>query len=278
MIKIPPAELDFPGLWDILGWENALLQHYRSRYLESNAPERSRMRRLQVVSIRRFQEKTNAEYGYVVAKIYDSDQGRNRYLLIECYVGGNPLRPRDKPIRHSIPTTPSQSPPVSGKYDAIYYARSIPAWPTRDICIDKVRCEDSQMNILDLAIAAKFVHEYSYQYQALRHQCHWYSALIISILRRSFLQAKVSNSAPSHTLLADDIQEMEFSPSTLGGTYKSLPIYSEEKNLKTITEIHNLFETYKVEVYSSVNLLNTGYNIFADDPFITLDYRSRTVC
>ena len=271
MTTIPPTE-EFPRFYDVLDWETALVQRYCSHDPESSASKRSRMRGLQIVTIRRFKEKTNAEHEYVVAKIYDPDLCCNRYVQIDRYAGDELLKPRIDSIRHSIPTT-SQSSPVSKEYNARDCVKSIAAWPTGDICIDNVTCQDSQMILLDLAIAAKVVHEHSTEYRALKYQCYWYSATIVSILRRSFLEAKVSNNASS--LIADNGQEMEFSP-TLGGTYKSFPIYTEENN--KITEIHKIFKTYRVEVYSSVNLLNTGYSIFADDPFITLDYRSRAVC
>ena len=270
MTTEPPNDTDFPHFSYAEDWAKALVRGYCSHEPESSASERSRMRGLQIVTIRRFKEKTNAEHEYVVAEIYDPDLNRNRYLQIERYAGDELPKPRTHSIRHSIPTTPSQSSAVLKEYNALDFVQEITAWPTGDICIDHVTCQDPsrQMILLDLAIAAKVVHEHSARYQALKYQCYWYSATIVSILRRSFLEAKVSNTASS--LIAANEQEMEVFP-TLGGTYKTLPIYTEESNLTAITEIHKIFEKHKVEVYSSVNLLNTGYNIFADDPFITLD-------
>jgi hypothetical protein len=123
---------------------------------------------------------------------------------------------------------------------AVDYVKAIAAWPTGDICIEILTCQDSPMILLDLSIVAKVVHEHNAEYQALPHQCFWYSAMIVSVLRKSFPQIKARK----------------------GGTYRSIPIYSERP--EAITEIYNLFETYKAGISSSVNLLNTGYNISAD--------------
>jgi hypothetical protein len=251
MATTPPTEVEFPCNSGVLEWEKNLLARYRSRDPVSSAPERSRMGTLKVVTIRRFKEKTYAEHEYLVAEVYDPDLGRNRYLRIERFVSDFP-QTQDDSIRHNIPTTSSQSSLVLKTFSAVDYVKAIAAWPTGDICLEIVTWQDSPMIALDLAIVAKVVHEYNAQYQALTHQCFWYSAMIVSVLRKSFPQIKV------YTLEADHGEEMEFS-NKKGGTFKRLQIYSERPGV--ITEIHNLFETYRAEIYSSVNLLNTGYNI-----------------
>jgi hypothetical protein len=126
------------------------------------------------------------------------------------------------------------------------------------MCLEIVTWQDSPI-ALDLAIVAKVVHDYNAEYQALSHHCFWYSAVIVCVLQKFFPQFKVCNNARS--LKADHGEETEFS-NKKGGTFKRVPIYSERPAV--ITEIYNLFETYRAEVYSSVNLLNTGYNIFTD--------------
>ena len=131
------------------------------------------------------------------------------------------------------------------------------------------------MIVLDLALVAKVVHEHSAEYQILTSQCFWFSAVIVSVLLKSFPQIKVSNGASS--LRADHGQDLakEFCDKKVG-TYRCISIYSERPEV--IMEIYGLFETYKDRIYSSVNLLNTGYNFFADYLFTTLDHGSRTVC
>ena len=117
------------------------------------------------------------------------------------------------------------------------------------------------MIVLDLAIVTKVVHDHSTEYQILTSQCFWFVAVIVSVLQKSFPQIKASNGASM--LNADHGQDLavEFSDKK-GGTYRRIPIYSER--LEVITEIYHLFETYKDQVYSSVNILNTGCNFFAD--------------
>ena len=195
MIKKPPVEVEFPGpsLTGVPEWENALLARYRSRDPESSPSDRSRMYSLKVTSIRRYKEKARAEHEYLVSEVHDPGLGRKRYLRIERYLSDDFPHAQDDTTRHSFPTTSSQSSIVSREFPAVDYVKTIAAWPTSDICIHRLTCEDSQMILLDLAIVARVVHEYSAQYQALKHQCFWYSAMIASVLRKSFPQIKVCN-------------------------------------------------------------------------------------
>ena len=263
MTTTPPTEVEFPGFSGVLEWENALLARYRSRDPESSPKERSRMHSLKVTTIRCFKETKSAEHEYLVAEVYDPDLGRNRYLRIERGVDTDFPHTQDDTTRHSISAaSSSQSSLAFKKGPAVDYVKAIAAWPTGDdICIVDLTCQDSKMIVLDLAIVAKVVHEHSADYQILTSQCFWYSAVIASVLRKSFPQIKVSNGASSFK--ADDGQdlEMEFSDKK-GGTYKRIPIYSERREV--ITRIYDRFKTYKDQIYSSVNLLNTGYNFFAD--------------
>ena len=162
---------------------------------------------LKVTTIRRFKEKKNAEHEYLVAEVYDPDLRRKRYLRIERYVGAGFPHTQDDTTRHSIPTTLLQSSLVLKKIPAVNYVQPITAWPTCDICIDDFTCQDSQMIVLDLAIVAKVVHDHSAEYQILTSQCFWFSAVIVSVLRKSFPQLKISNGASS--LKADDGQDLE---------------------------------------------------------------------
>jgi hypothetical protein len=257
----PPTEVEF-GCYRVLEWENALLARYRSRDPESSPMHRSRMDALKVTTIRRFKEKKHPEHEYLVAEVYDPDlgiQGRNRYLRIERCVGAGFPHTQDDTTRHSIPTTSSQSSLVLKKFPAVDYVQPIATWPTVDICIGDFTCQDSQMIVLDLAIVAKVVHDHSAEYQILTSQCFWFSAVIVSVLQKAFSQIKVSNSASS--LKADHGQDLAME-NKKGGTYKNFTIYSERPEV--ITEIYDRFVTYKDQIYSSVNLLNAGYNFFAN--------------
>jgi hypothetical protein len=259
MATTPPTDVEFPWNSGVLEWENGLLLRYRSRDPVLSPPERSRMGTLKVATIRRYKEKKPPEHEFLVAEVYDPDLGQNRYLRIERYVGDSPPT-QDDTIRRSIPTTSSQSSLVLKTFSAVDYVKAIAAWPG-DMCLEIVTWQDSPnpMIALDLAIVAKVVHDYNAEYQAFSHQCFWYSAVIVCVLQKSFPHFKVCNNA--HSLKADHGEETEFS-NKKGGTFKRFQIYNERQEV--ITKIYNLFETYRAEVYSSVNLLNTGYNIFAD--------------
>ena len=256
MATPPPIETEFPERVSVLDWENMLMACYRSRCPLSSTPQRSRMKTLKVVTIRRFKKK-NTEHEYVVAKVYDPNLGRSRYLRIgdltpnRCYCCRTFI-----PVRHHIRATSSQ--PSVVLENGLRHVRTIAAWPTGDICIEIAKCRDSQMIVLDLAIVAKLVFKQSPEYQASTRQCFSYSAMIISVLRKSFPQIKVSNNAS--WLKAGHGRKMEVSDKK-GGTYRCIPSYSEQPEV--ITGIYNLFETHKADIYSSVNHLNTGY-IFAD--------------
>ena len=248
MATTPPGTDEFPPSTSVIAWLLFLLGHYLSRDPESIAAEHSRMRSLKVITIRRYKEKKDAEHEYVVAKIDDPDLGRNRYVKIKRYTG-DPRQSDSNP--HNIPTTSSQSSVVLKKFTADDRVDQIAAWPTSDTCIEIVSCRDSGMIALDLALAAKVIHDQSAEYQALNHQCFWYSAVMVSVLRRSFPKTMVVKKA---------LDNGEESSGKKGGTYRSIQIYSERSEV--ITEFYNLFEKHKAEVYSSVNLLNTSYNVF----------------
>lgn len=200
------------------------------------------MKTLGVKTICHFKEKGDAEHEYLVAEVYDPNLGRNRYLRIGRFVGDNFLHNHDTSCR-SISTTSSNSSLVLKKFPATDYVEAVAAWPTSDICIVNLSCRDSQMIVLDLAIIAKVVHDYGKEYQALTRQCYWYSGVIVSVLQKSF------SLKPGH---GQDLAT-QFSYKK-GGTYKSIPIYSEQRDM--IAKICSLFETYKDEIYSSVNLLS----------------------
>ena len=243
MATPPPVDAEFPGDMSVLDWEGVLLARYQCRCPISSPPRRSRMHNLKIATIRRFKVK-NAEHEYVVAKVYDSNLGRNRYLRIgdlppnRCYCCHN----QDDTI------------PTSG----LHLVKTTTAWPIGDICIEIVNCQDSQMILLDLAIVARVVQYMELEHQASTRQCFSFSAMIISILQKTFPQIKVSNN--TSWLKADHGREMEVSDKK-GGAYRRIPSYSEQPEV--FTEIYNVFETHNAEIYSSVNHLNTGY-IFAD--------------
>ena len=241
MTTTPPTELEFPHYFRVQDWETTLLEHYRSYHPELGPLIRSRMKTLGVKTICHFKKKEDAEHEYLVAEVYDPDLGRNRYLRIGRYVGDTFLHNHD--TGRSISATSSNSSLVSKKFPATDYVEAVAEWPTDDICIVNLSCRDSQMIVLDLAIVAKVVHDYDKEYQVLTRQCYWYSGVIISVLQKSF------SLKPGH---GQDLAT-QFFPKK-GGTYKSIPIYSEQRDM--IVTICSLFETYKDEIYSSVNLLS----------------------
>ena len=104
-----PTDLEFPGFSSVLDWEINLVARYRSRDPESSPMVRSRMDTLKVATIRCFKRKKNAEHEYLVAKVYDPDLGRNRYLRIGRHVRVDDDFPRTQDdticqCRHSLPT------------------------------------------------------------------------------------------------------------------------------------------------------------------------------
>ena len=191
MLSIPPPEIEFPGHVSVEDWEINLLERYRSDSTKGTK-DRSRMKNLKVTTIRRYKERKHAEHEYLIAEVSDPDLDRKRYLRIER-AGGDPLRARDtteRNSRHTISTILSQSSllGVLKELPARDRVTSVAAWPTNDICIDNLICQDAQMILLDLAIVVKVVHDHGDKYQLFKHQCFWYSDVIVGVLKLYFFR------------------------------------------------------------------------------------------
>jgi hypothetical protein len=263
MSSSPPPEIEFPNDTVVQYWELALLQLYCSSGLEEGPRNRSRMKNLKVNSIRHYKEKRHVEHEYLIAEISDPDLKELRYLQIERTAqdpqasNTQDTTERSSP-RHSVSTLSSQS--------SLGVLKNLPArdivstkagLPTGDTLMDTLNCRDSEMILLDLAIAAKVVHDHSDKYQLLKRQCFWYADVIISILHKNI------HGTTRESLSPEDEQNAEMERyDHSNGTFKRVPIYIPRLSL--IEEIGNIFATYNSQIQSTVNLLNPSIFLLAN--------------
>ena len=241
-----PPEIEFPNYTDVGYWEVALLNCYYSRCSEEGTRNRSRMEALKVISIRRYKERRHVEHEYLIAEILDPDSAQRRYLQFKRSV-------RDP--AHDI---------VSKKA----------GWPANtDIRLEVLDCRPSDMILLDLAIAAKVVHDHSDKYQVFKRRCFWYSDVIIGVLHDKF-PATVRNRSSS--LEVDHARHAEMEEyDKISGTFRRVPIYKRRMSL--IEDIGYVFAEYRSDILSKVNFLNASVLYFFW-LIITIDLESRRGC
>ena len=240
------------------------------------------MKALKVNSIRRYKERRHVEHEYLIAEILDPgpDSTRLRYLQIER-TAQEPQASKtqdtttERSSLHSVSTLSSQSSlGVLKKLPAKDIVTTKAGWPTNtDIRLEVLDCRPSDMILLDLAIAAKVVHDHSDRYQVFKRQCFWYSDVIMGVLHNNF-PATVRNCSSS--LEVDHAQHAEMEEyDRISGTFMRVPIY--KRRISTIEDIGNLFAEYKSDILSKVNFLNASVLYFFW-LIITTDLESRRGC
>ena len=259
MSSLPSAEAEFPENVTVSDWMSTLQKLYCSRDPDVSHRDRSRMKTLKVVSIRRYKVKKGPEHEYLVAKVSSPDLDQTRFLCIErdvkIEVPTNDTAertPRNSPFSSqaslsSLPISPSLV--VLKKLPAHDHVTQLTDWPTNDKCTDNFDCEDSEMILLDLAMAAKLVHDHSSKYQLITRQCFWYSDAMLGVLEKHFPGIKIVKKTKQEDLI-------ETYGSGSSGTRMHVPVYFRRMSL--INEIHDTFVQYKLDFQSLVNLLNIG--------------------
>ena len=264
MSSTPPSEVEFPGDTLIEDWVVLMRDCYCSLDPENSPNRRSRMDTLKVTAIRRYKVKKHAEHEYIVAKVSDPDLGQSHYLKIER----NANNPTERNSCQNVTPLSSQSSlsslaslGVLKKPLAHDHVSKMANWPTEDICIDDIKCQDSQMILLDLAIAAKVVHDHSEIYELFKRQCFWYSDVVVAVLEMQFPKIRIVERDPSLIAVHSEEGETEVFDH-LSGTYKSVLIYTRRTSL--VEEIHNNFVAYRLDLRTLVNLLK-NIGIFSGD-------------
>ena len=262
----PPPEFEFPGDSRVEDWESTLRDRYCSSDPEKSPRDRLRMETLKVTNIRRYKEKKHVEHEYLVAEVEDPVFGQPRYLLIERTVDdtlpANDTTARSPRSSRSALSLSSQSSlGMISKIPARDHVTKMASWPTGDILIDNIKCQGSKMILLHLAIAAKVVHDHNEKYHLFKRQCFWYTDVISGVLEKEFSLSKAKVSDTS--LTADHAPDAEMERfDSLSGTYKKVKFY--QRRIEVIDEIHAVFEAYRKNIETSVNLLNIGILLLTD--------------
>ena len=257
----PALNAEFPAEISVQDWEPIQMQLYCSYNPVSGLVNSRYMECLKVTKIRRYKERSNSEHEYLVAQVSTMQPGELRYIRIERFSDDQTVQftkiPSEKGSLHTV-LTPSQTSLPLKDIPARYCARAISGWPNPNdnACIEKLDCKHASLILLDLALAAKVVHDYRNMYQLFRHQCFWYSDMIVAILEQEFPQIQVvERSDFIRSIRSQDAEVEGFDE--VSGTYKSLLIYS--RRMSIVEEIHHVFQTHRLDARSSVCLLDHGY-------------------
>ena len=252
MSSPPPSDVEFPGDTCVEDWEACLRERYCSRDPEKSPKDRSRMKTLKVITIRRYKERKHAEHEYLIAEVSDPNLNRSHYLRIERAAEDPPTKDNISPLSSQLSLSSQSSLGALKKVPAHDHVTKMASWPTTgDICIGSLACRDSQMILLDLAIVAKVVHDHSDKYQLFKRQCFWYSDVITGVLEQHFPQVhKVVYHSSLEAAHARDAEMDSFDK--LSGTYMKVPIYF--RRMSVIKEIHDIFVPYKLDFQSSVKV------------------------
>ncbi|KAF8799666.1 hypothetical protein BYT27DRAFT_7246023 [Phlegmacium glaucopus] len=248
-----PRTEEFPGDVGVEDWERSLLNLYCSRDPDMGPGHRIRMKCLKITTIRRYKERKRLEHEYLVAEVSVPGLSQLRYLRIERAVEDPPPSKKnttDKSPLHAISTFSSQSSLATlKKLPAHDHVKAMEVWPN-DICIDNLNCKATSIILLDLAIAAKLVHDHSDKYHLFKHQCFWYSDMIVAVLRQGFPESQLKHESGFVEADHSPDGEMEILDE-MSGTYKRVKIYSQQKPI--VEEIHETFKIRKPHVYSLIS-------------------------
>ena len=257
----PALNAEFPTEISVEDWEPILMQLYcshdpvsgHSRYIET----------LKVTKIRRYKERSNSEHEYLIAQVSTTQPDELRYIQIGRFADNQaqvqPTKiPGEKGSLHAVSALSSQTLLPLKDLPARDCARAIPEWPNPNdqVCIENINCKHASLFLLDLVIAAKVVHDYRNMYQLFRHQCFWYSDMIVAILEQEFPLIRLVERSDFIRGIRSWDAEVEVLDK-VSGTYKRLPIYS--RRMSIVDEIHHIFQTQRLDARSSVCLLDHGY-------------------
>ena len=253
----PALNAEFPTEISVQDWEPILMQLYCSHDPVSGLANSRYMESLKITKIRRYKERSNSEHEYLIAQVSTSQPDELRYIRIERFADDQAVQstkiPGEKCPLHPISALSSQTSLALKDFPARDHACAISGWPNPndDVCIENIDCNSASVFLLDLAIAAKVVHDYRNMYQLFRHQCFWYSDMIVAILEQEFpLLRLVERSDFIKGIRSEDAEVEVFDE--VSGTYKSFLIYS--RRMSIVEEIHHVFQTHRLDARSSVCL------------------------
>ena len=252
---------EFPTETSVQDWESILMQFYRSLDSVSGLTNSRYMESLKITKIRRYKERSNSEHEYLIAEVSITQPGELRYIRIERFVDDQVQSTKilsEKGSLHTVSAPSSQASSPLKNLPAKDCVRTISGWPNPydDACIENLDCRHASLILLDLVIAAKVVHDYRNMYQLFGHQCFWYSDMIVAILEQEFPLIRLAERSDFIRGIRPQNPEVEVLDK-VGGTYKKMPIYSRQMTI--VEEIHDVFQTHRLDARSSVCLLDCGY-------------------
>ena len=251
---------EFPTEISVQDWEPILMQLYCSHDPVSGLINSRSIDSLKVTKIRRYKERSTSEHEYLIAQVSTTLPGERRYIRIERFAddqGGQSTEIPEKGSFHTVSASSSQTLLPLKDLPARDCARAISEWnPNGDTCIENINCKHVSLFLLDLVIAAKVVHDYRNMYHLFRHQCFWYSDMIVAILEQEFPLIRFDERSDFIKNIRSRDAEVEVLDK-VSGTYKRLLIYS--RRMSIVDEIHHIFQTQRLDARSSVCLLDCGY-------------------
>ena len=264
----PALNAEFPTEISVQDWEPTLMQLYCSHDSVSGLSNSRYMESLKVTRIRRYKERSNSEHEYLIAQVSTTHPGELRFIRIERFPDDQAVQstktPGEKGPLHTVSAPSSQTSLPLKDLPARDRARAISGWPNSndDACIENLDCKHASLILLDLVIAAKAVHDYRNMYQLFRHQCFWYSDMIVAILEQEFPQIRLVERSDFIRGIRSEDAEVEVLDK-VGGTYKKLPIYL--RRISIVKEIHDVFQTQRLDARSAVCLLDCGILLLTYD-------------
>ena len=258
----PALNAEFPTEISVQDWEPILMQFYCSHDPVSGLANSRYMESLKITKIRRYKQRSNSDHEYLIAQVSTTQPGELRYIRIERFVDDQAVQSTkifsEKGSPHTISASSSQISLQLKDLPTRDCARAISGWPNPndDACIENLDCKHASLFLLDLVIAAKVVHDYRNMYQLFRHQCFWYSDMIVAILEQEFPLIRLAERSDFIRGIRSQDAEVEVLDK-VGGTYKKLLVYSHRMSI--VKEIHDVFQTQRLDARSSVCLLDYGY-------------------
>ncbi|KAF8509878.1 hypothetical protein BU17DRAFT_98604 [Hysterangium stoloniferum] len=200
---------------------------------------RQRMESMKVLELLRKKERSGVKHEYFAVKI-DHPECGIRYIRIER-AGGDVV---DSSPDNSSSTTLSEPSSSSKPRVAKDSVTSIKSLPDNDKTIEKAVAK--HIRLVDIAIAAKIVHDHDERYRVFKGQCFWFSDMIMRVLENYFINPDVDGSFVKLRTLGPDLeQEDAYAPnwqaevlSKEGGKVSHIPIYSLRKaDVKDLSEV-----------------------------------------
>ena len=219
----------------------------------------ARMDQVRVLTLFHGKQACNPEHEYLVIEVFHPSY-KSRYLTIERYRGTLINKGNSTSSQSSLPASSTSS----KTHEAIDCVQLCTGAPPAEEVIRKVSVRKCDIRLVDVAIAARVVHDFKDQYKVFKTQCFWFCDMVFSCLHGFFnmnatdgWKGELTHIGDSEDQIGEKWQVEVFSKK--GGTWRSIYIHraKPEKIDKVIEAYKAAREKFRQEVQFLFHILGS---------------------